>query len=155
VSFGGLGEAMDDVELTNEITLAIVYVDDHLLELEAVVRAGHWCGRANAYTVPQDVATFADALHRFADGATPQAEFTAGADNGIGLLAMRFYRVDREGHVACNVRLATGRLPTDHRPEEVWRLSIEVEAESWAVLKFAQQLGEIARTRAGRASLQV
>jgi hypothetical protein len=146
---------MNDVELPHEIAVAVVYADEHLIELEAVVGAGHWCGRASAYTVPGDIATFAVALQRFADGAAAEVEFVAGADNGIGLVALRFYRVDRAGRIACHVRLATGNLPKDHRPEEVCRLSIEVRVETWAVLRFARQLGELARTQAGKASLQV
>ena len=34
----------------------VVSVDEHLVELEAVVGAVHWRGRARAYTVPQDMA---------------------------------------------------------------------------------------------------
>ena len=150
-----LGEAMDDDQLPHEISVAVVYVDEHLMELEAVVGAGRWSGCASAYTVFDAIATFAGALQRFADGVDSQAEFVAGADNGGGLVALRFYRVDRAGHVVCHVRLATGGLPQDHRAEEVCRLSIEVPAETWAVVQFARQLGELVRTQAGKASLQV
>ncbi len=115
--------------MPHEITIAVAYVDEDLMELEVVVGAGYWCGRASAYTVPQDMATFAVAIQHFADGASAEAEFVAGADTGIGLIGLRFYRVDRAGHIACHVRLATGRLSTKHRPEEVFRLSIEVQAE--------------------------
>jgi hypothetical protein len=154
-TFAGFGEAMDDDQLPHEITVAVVYVDEHLIELEVVVGAGRWCGCASAYTVSEAIATFAGALQRFAEGVDSQAEFVAGADNGGGLVALRFYRVDRAGHVACHVRIAAGRLPQNHRPEEVCRLSIEVAAETWAVVQFARQLGELARTQAGKASLQV
>ena len=146
---------MNGVKLPHEIVVAVVYVDEHLIELEAVVGAGNWCGRGSAYTVPQDIATFAVALQRFADGASAKAEFVAGADTGIGLIGLRFYRVDRAGHIACHVRLATGSLPTDHREEEMFRLSIEVQPEAWGVIQFARQLGEVARTQTGQASLQV
>jgi hypothetical protein len=146
---------MDDIDLPQELRIAVVYVDEHLIELEAVVHAGDWCGRARAYTVPPDIATFAVALQQFGSGGSSGAEFAAGADTGIGLIALRFYRVDRAGHIACHVRLATGGLPTGHRPEEVFRLSIEVRAEASAVDRFARQLSELARTRAGRAALSL
>jgi hypothetical protein len=151
----GFGEAMDDDQLPHEITVAVVSVDEHLIELEALVGAGYWCGCASAYTVSENIATFAEALQRFAEGVDSQAEFVAGADNGIGLVAFRFYRVDRSGHVACHVRLASGKAPDDHRPEQVCRLSIEVAVEAWAAIQFARQLGEVARTQAGKASLRV
>jgi len=146
---------MDDVELPPEITLAIAYVHEHLIEVEAVVANGAWCGRARAYTVAQHVAAFAVALRYFTEAVETKAEFSAGADTGIGLIAMRFYRVDRAGHIGCHVRLATGGLPKDCRPEEVFRLSIEVQPEAWSVGQFASQLGEMARTQAGKALLKL
>jgi hypothetical protein len=144
---------MDDVDLPHTVTLAIVYTHEDLIEVEAVVRAGHWRGRASAYTAPQNLAVAAAALQRFADGSTPGAEFAAGADSGVGLVAWRFYRIDRAGHIACHFRLASGGLPTEHRPEEVAQLSVEVRAEAWAVGQFARQLVEQGRLRAGQASL--
>src|SRR5262245_52504317 len=146
---------MDNDGQPDEITVAVVHVDEHLMELEAVVRAGHWSGRACAYTVPQNISEFVAALKMFADGASSEAEFVAGADNGMGLVPLRFYRVDRSGHIACQVRLATERLPNNLHPEQVCRLSIEVVAETWAVLQFAQHLVELARTQTGKASLRL
>ena len=145
---------MDDLDLDREVSIEVVYVDEHLIELAAVLGAGHWRGRATAYTVPADVARFADALLRFADGGSP-AMFEAGADTGIGLIALRFYRIDRSGHVACHARLASGGAPTEHRPEQVSQLAVEFGAEAWAVGQFARQLAELARTQAGRASLAI
>ena len=59
---------MDDFTLAREVSIEVVYVDEDMIELEAVVGAGHWRGRATAYTVPEDVARFAEELQRFADG---------------------------------------------------------------------------------------
>ncbi|MEX2119049.1 MAG: hypothetical protein WD847_05500 [Pirellulales bacterium] len=123
--------------------------------MEATVGADHWRGQARAYAVPQDLAAFAAALQRFADGGAGQAEFTAGADNGIGLISLRFYRIDRAGHIACHARLASGGAPTHHRPEQVSRLAVEVGAEARSVGQFAGQLAEVARTQIGRASLAI
>jgi hypothetical protein len=145
---------MDDLDLPREVSIEVVYVDEHLIELAATVGAGHWRGRATAYTVPTDVSRFADALLQFADGG-PTAEFEAGADNGIGLIALRFYRIDRSGHIAGHARLASGGIPTDHRPERISRLAVEFGAEVWAVAQFARQLAELARTQNGRASLAI
>jgi hypothetical protein len=78
-----------------------------------------------------------------------------GADNGIGLIALRFYRFDRAGHIACHARLASGGVPTDHRPEQVSQFAVEVGVEAGAVDRFARQLGELARARSGRALLSV
>src|SRR5262245_47186186 len=145
---------MDVLDLAREVSIEVVYVDEHLIELAATVGAGHWRGRATAYTVPADVNRFADALLQFADGGPPAA-FEAGADNGIGLIALRFYRIDYSGHIAGHAQLASGRVPTDHRPEQVSRLAVEFGAEAWAVAHFARQLAELTRAQKGRASLAI
>jgi hypothetical protein len=145
---------VDDLNLAREMSIEVVYVDEHLIELAATIGAGQWCGRATAYTVPAEVARFADALLLFADGGPPVA-FEAGAETGIGLIGLRFYRTDRAGHIACNARLALGGVSSEHRPEQVSRLAVEFGAEAWAVERFARQLAEIARTQAGRAALAI
>jgi hypothetical protein len=145
---------MDDFDLAREVCIEVVYVDEHLIELAATVGAGHWRGRATAHTVPADVSRFADALLQFADGGPP-AVFEAGADNGVGRIAVRFYRIDRSGHIAGHAQLASGRVPTDHRPEQVSRLAVEFGAETSAVAQFARQLAELGRTQKGRASLAI
>jgi hypothetical protein len=144
---------VDTIESLNQLSVAVVYVDEHLIQLEARVDAGNWRGRAQAYTVPEEVATFAKALQEFAEAAVVSAEFSAGDDNGIGLIGMRFYRIDRSGHVALYIRLATGHMPP--RPEQVSRLWMEVRAETWGVSQFAKQLAELARAQSGRASLVI
>ena len=146
---------MDDLDLAREMSIEVVYVNEHLIELAATVGEGNWRGRTTAYTVPADVNSFADALLKFADGGSTAA-FEAGADNGIGLItAFRFYRIDGAGHIACHVQLATGPVPTEHRPEQVSRLAVEFGAETWAVSQFARQLAELARTQKGHASLSI
>ncbi len=145
---------MDELDLARELIVEVVYVDEHLIELAATVDAGQWRGRATAYAVPAEVTRLADDLLRFSDGGPPAA-FEAGADNGIGLIAFRFYRIDRSGHIAGHCRLALGRLPKDHRPEQVSRLAVEFGAEAWAVGQFARQLTDLARAKKGRASLAI
>ena len=53
------------------------------------------------------------------------------------------------------MRLVSGDLPSDHRPEQGWRLEVEGGAEAWAVVPFARQLAEMARVEAGRATLAI
>ena len=146
---------MDHLDMPVEVSIEVVYVDEHLVQLEAIVGAGHWSGRARAYTVPQEIADFAKVLDRFASGTTGSAEFTAGADNGIGLVALRFYRIDRAGHIACHARLASDSVATEHRPEQISLFAVEVGAEAGAVGRFARQLEELARVQSGRASLMI
>lgn len=105
-------------------------------------------------TLKADLARFADALLRFADGGPP-VEFEAGTGAGIGLIGLRFYHIDRAGHIACHTRLALSGVRTERRPEQVSRLEVEFGAEAWAVEQFARRLAEIARTQEGQASLVI
>lgn len=145
---------MDDFDLAREVSIEVVYVDENLIELAFTINTGCWRGRCTAYTVPADVNRFAHSLLQFADGGPPTA-FEAGADNGIGLIGLRFYRIDRSGHIAGHAQLASGWVPTEHRPEQVSRLAVEFGAEAWGVIQFARQLAELARTQEGRASLAI
>ena len=79
---------MDNLDLFNEVSIEVDYVDEHLLELEVIVKAGQWRGQARAYTIHQDIAAFSVALQRFADGKAAVAEFVAGADNGSGMIGL-------------------------------------------------------------------
>ena len=145
---------MDVLDLPREVSVEVIYVDEHLMQLEAVAGVGCWRGSSRAYTVPKDISTFAKALHHFVNGGPP-AGFVAGEDNGIGLIQLRFYHIDRAKHIACHIRLATGGLNTDHRVEEVSQLAIEVRAEAWAVDQFAGQLKILAHECTGRAVLAI
>jgi hypothetical protein len=144
---------VDDSYTPDQVSIEVVYVDEHLIELEAVVNAGHWRGRARAYTVFKDIAGFAIALQKFAEGTIAEAEFVGGKDNGIGFIAMRFYRIDRAGHIALHIRLATGHMPP--RSEQVSRLALEVSAEARGVGQFAQQLRNLGGANSGRACLAI
>ena len=146
---------MDDLDSEHQVTVEIVYEDEDVIQIEAVVRGGEWRGRAKAYTVPTELHLFAERLLAFAAGKSASADFNVGEDNGIGLIVLRFYRVDRSGHTACHVRLASGDVSMGHRPEEVFRLSLELHAETWAIERFARQLSVLASTQSGKAILDV
>ena len=40
---------MDDFE-AREVSIEVVYVDEHLIELAVTVNTGHWRGRCTAWT---------------------------------------------------------------------------------------------------------
>jgi hypothetical protein len=108
---------MHELDLTRELSIEVAYVDEHVVELAAVVEAGHWRECATAYTVSAEVAQFAEALLRFADGG-PSATFAAGAGTGVGLVALRFYRIGRSVAARMDAR-RHGRRP----PEPTRRLA--------------------------------
>ena len=134
------------------LSVRVVYEDlPDLIEIEARVHSGGWSGVTRAYTHPASLAEEARGL--LAWTARPRDEFSldVGADTGIGGLRLRWYPVDRAGHLACHIQVATRE--TGGRPEEVWRLSLEMPTEAASVERFARQLVAAAETLTGEARL--
>ncbi len=134
------------------VTVRVVYEDlPDLIEIEARVLSGDWSGIACAYTSPSLLVEEARGLLAWTE--RPREKFTldAGADTGIGWFQLRCYAVDRAGHLACHVNLATSA--TGDRPEQVWRLSLEIPTETASVERFARQLIAVAETLTGEATL--
>ncbi len=142
---------MDEIDQFRGISLEHVYEDQDMVELAAVVATSLWRGQAPAYAVPDEIIAFAADLQRFVDGELATAEFSAGTDNGIGLIVLQLYRIDRSGHIACHCRLAAKGDPADR----LSRLEVEVRTGSWAVLQFARQLVNIVCTHSGKAILKI
>jgi hypothetical protein len=134
------------------LSVRVVYGDlPDLIEIEARVLFGGWSGIARAYTSPSSLAEAARGLLAWV--ARPREAFTltAGADTGIGWLQLRWYPVDRAGHLACHIKLAA--QATGDRPEEVWRLSLEMPTVMGLVERFGRQLISLAETFTGEAVL--
>ena len=141
----------DDPRLPS-VTLRVVYEDlPDLIEIEARVLSGDWSGISGAYTSPSSLVEEAQGLLTWTE--RPREAFTleAGADTGIGWFQLHCYPVDRAGHLACHVNLATRAI--SGRPEGVWRLSLEILTETASVERFARQLIGIAETLTGEAVL--
>ena len=145
---------MSDPNLSGELSMEVVWSDDQMIELEAFVNVGHWRGQARAYTTPPQVVSFSEALVQFTEGGS-STELVAGSDNGSGMIGLRFYRIDRAGHIAGYVRLASDGHTFDHRPEQVSRLEVEFRVEAWALCEFARKLAQIVHDKLGRASLMI
>lgn len=142
----------DDESRWPILTLRIVYdVLPDLIEVEARIVAGDWSGITQAYTSPHSLAQEARGL--LAWTARPREEFAleAGADTGIGWISLRWYMVDRAGHVACHVQIATNAEA--RRPQGVRRLALEFPTEPALVERFARQLVSLAESLVGEAVL--
>jgi hypothetical protein len=133
------------------VTLRVVYEDLHLIEVEARVVAGAWSGITRAYTGAVSLEQAARGLMDWTARPCNECALDAGADTGIGWVSLRWYTVDRAGHVFCHVQIAT----TDEsgRPEGVRRLGLEFPTEPALVGRFARQLVALAKSRTGEAVL--
>jgi hypothetical protein len=150
--FAGGGSVADEELRSPSVTLRVVYDDlPDLIEVEARVVADDWSGVTRAYTAPVSLGEEARGLLAWAERPREEFALEAGADTGIGWLSLRWYAIDRAGHLACHVRIAT-RAETS-RPESVRRLCLEFSTEPSQVERFARQLASLAESLAGEAVL--
>jgi hypothetical protein len=73
----------------DQLTLEVVYHDEHLIQVECRVAVGSWSGAAHAYTTPDDLRELAGAAGRFAEALGEPVAWEAGGDDGIGLIGLR------------------------------------------------------------------
>ena len=134
------------------LTLRVVYEDlPDLIEVEARFAAGDWSGITRAYTGQVSLAEEARGLLAWTERPREEFALEAGSDNGIGWLSLRWYTIDRAGHLACHIRVAT--TAEGSRPESVRRLSLEFRTEPALVELFARQLIALAESLDGEATL--
>jgi hypothetical protein len=141
----------DDESPLPALTLRVVYDDPHLIEVEARVVAGAWSGTTRAYTAPDSLGEAARGLLAWATRPHEQFALEAGSDTGIGWASLRWYMIDRSGHLVCHVQLATASA--SDRPEGIHRLALEFPTELGLVERFARQLASVAEARSGEAVL--
>ncbi len=121
------------------LQLRVIYRDPpDLIELEVLVQYRGWTARSAVYASPRGFADDCNRLLEWARAPSNPILVEAGADTGIGSLKLGFYTIDRAGHVACSVTLATGQQSRDSRPAETWRMAIEIHTELGLVENFAR-----------------
>jgi hypothetical protein len=135
----------------SSLSLRVGYTDSDLIELEATVSNSAWSGFATAYTTQDQLKSAADRLEDWVSRPHNDSVVEAGTEAG-GWIRLRFYEIDRAGHLVCHIQIAANSH-TDGRPEEVWRLSLEMRTECWLIIRFAQQLRAKSETLVGEAML--
>jgi hypothetical protein len=119
-----------------DLSVALVWSDDHMIEVECRLAFADCSGVACVYTTLADVQGFAKKLR-----SCVILPWTAEWRMGEGI-AIRFNSVDHAGHIACQIHLATS-ANTGHRPEQVWKLSAEMEVYPAQILTFANDLAHM------------
>lgn len=140
----------DDKSRLPTLILRVVYEDPpDLIQVEARIVAGDWSGITWAYTSPISLGEEARGLLDWTVRLSGEFALEAGADTGIGWLSVRWYAIDRAGHLACHIQIATREESS--RPEGVRRLALEFLTEPGLVERFARQLISVAGSLKGEA----
>ncbi|MCA9285736.1 MAG: hypothetical protein KDA22_10995 [Phycisphaerales bacterium] len=145
---------MTNDTFSHAIRMRVVYDDVHLIEIETKLAVPEWSAVSRAYTTPSDVFEQVERLRSWCSYRTGEVRIEFGADTRIGWTCLRFYPIDKAGHVVCQLRLASGHVPSDGRDEEVSRVSIEMHTEPGLIQRFIAELRHLAESLEGEAVLQ-
>jgi hypothetical protein len=135
--------------------MRIVYEDAHLIEVEVCASMNGWTAETRAYASAEEIIESARRLRDWVSQPSAPFMLELGADTGIGWASLRFYLIDKSGHLMCHLRLATmsSTFPKP-REEETWRLSLEVPTEPALIDRFSDELVSMASNRRGEAVLR-
>jgi hypothetical protein len=135
------------------LQLRVIYEDPHLIELGVRVSHGEWSCYSTVYTSPSMLSEAGAALKRWIDAPRESLTVETGADTGIGWMRLKFYVIDAACHAACAITVASGYQSQGARPEETWRLAIEMATEIGLIQKFAEQCIALSEGWRGEARL--
>lgn len=135
------------------LLLQIIWIDENLLGLEASLVWEGFSGLSTTYTSAEALHEFASNLETFPKDLDSQVEFDSGMEGGSSRVRLRCYVYNLAFHAAVQVHL-TSSVPTDHRPEEVWRLDVELKTEPALLDRFATELTRMALRKEGMAFLR-
>jgi hypothetical protein len=130
---------VDEDVAANQLSLAVPYDDEHVIQVECRAAISRWSAVARAYTSREQLRALGQITATFGESLKGPVTWEAGADNGIGFIALTFYKIDRAGHIRCHVRLSSEGA-TRQRPEEIWRFEAELATEAADVTSFARQV---------------
>jgi hypothetical protein len=121
------------------LCVRVIYEDlPDLIELSVRVVHGAWSAQSTAYTSPEFFTDSEKLLH-WVEAPDEPFRIEAGADTGIGWMALQFYKIDSAGHARCAVTLAT-RASSKLRPAETSRFAIELPTELGLIERFAREI---------------
>ncbi len=143
----------------DQLTLTVLYKDEHLIELQCSVIFGEWSGIVSTYADHDSLGKLAQMAQKFCENSQDSVSWEIGKDDddGAGCIRLQLYRIDSAGHVRCHVKLASKAYATSpaHRPNEIRRFAIEVPTEPWQITVFSKELAHIAENLEGQATLMI
>jgi hypothetical protein len=122
------------------LRLRVVYRDlPNLIELGVHLIHSEWSAVSTVYTSPSLVVENGNRLLLWSKDPGEPLLIEAGADTGIGWMALEFYTIDRARHARCAIRLATKTRTDGPRPAETSRFAIELPTELGLIESFARE----------------
>jgi hypothetical protein len=137
----------------NRFSLAVVWSDSDLLEIELAVAFMAWSGVERSYVTRNELTSFAASLDAVAAGAVA-AEFNAGQPD-LGYARCRVFEYDRARHLGMEVVAGLAGGHVVNRPDYPRELRVWLPIERGQLTSFAVRLRQLVAAERGWASLPI
>lgn len=135
------------------LTIERIWDDPDMIELDVHVSNGNYIGDTQVYTTEKEIIELREELEGFPRTADHRVEFSAGSRDSYAYFAVSFYSFGGRGTCAIHVSLESN-VPTDFRPEEKFKIQLEMKFEPAALDRFLPQLERISQTHKSVATLK-
>ena len=141
--------------MDDDISLRIerIWDDPDMIEIDVRVFNGAYAGESQVYTVQQDILRFKEELEGFPKSDDQTAYFSAGKRDSYAFLSIRAYAFGGRGTCAIHVCMESN-VPTHYRPEEKFKIELEMKFEPAALDRFLPQLERVAHDHGSKALLK-
>lgn len=136
-----------------QLSLAVVWADIDLLEIELSVSFMAWSGLERSYVTRDDLTSFAASLDEVVAGSTA-AEFSAGQPD-LGYGSCRVFEYDRARRLGMEVVVGHAGGNVVNRPDYPRELRVSVPIERGQLSVFASRLRQLVASERGTASLPI
>ncbi len=133
------------------LELKVIWKDDDMFELKVTASNERFFGTTEVYDTSDSLTSFAKSLIGYpTDDKTLVHE--AGEKNSYAYFSMKFYCIDKAGHIGVQINLEEN-VATEYRQEEKDKLTLEIVVEPNAIDNFQKQLIHLAVNQEGVATL--
>ena len=144
---------MQRMENEAHLTIERIWDDPDMIELDVHVSNGYYTGETQVYTTEKEIIELRKELEGFPKTDDHRVEFSAGTRDSYAFLSLRVYAFGGRGTCAIHVCLESN-VPTDFRPEEKFKIQLEMKFEPAALDRFLPQLERISHAHKSVATLK-
>ena len=133
------------------LSLEVIWKDEHMLELEVFASNMFFKGVTHVYDQAESLHQLSEQLLNYSNNSQP-VFYESGQKNSYAYFSLRFYPVSPTGVIGVQIHLEE-KVPTQYRPEEKSKLTLEVLTEPSAIDEFQKLLKTMAEKQSGKAQL--
>lgn len=133
------------------LSLEVIWKDEHMLELEVSASNKFFKGITQVYDQAKSLLQLSELLLNFSISSQPVL-YESGEKDSYAYFSLRFYPVSSTGVIGVQIHLEEN-VPTEYRPEEKSKLTLEILTEPSAIDEFQRFLKTIAEKQSGKAQL--